>query len=78
MVTRYLFLGFVVLLALQRCAELVKSRRNEATMRKRGGVEHASWQTPWLMGLHTAWFVTVVVEVFCFRRPFIPVLAAAL
>ena len=76
MVTRLLFAGFVVGLALQRLFELRLSRRNELRMLRRGGREHAPETYRWIVTLHAAWFASMLLEVFGGRRKFQPWLAA--
>jgi methyltransferase len=67
-----LFLAFVVLVALQRLAELRLSRRNEAQLRQLGAREHASGHFIAMQLLHTLWFVSVILEVTWLRPPFQP------
>ena len=74
--TRLLFLGFVGALGLQRLFELRLSRRNELRMRERGGREHTPETYRWVVGLHTAWFAAMLLEVFVVGRQFRPRLAA--
>lgn len=75
MVTRWLFTGLVLLLALQRLYELRLSRRHEAILRARGEREHAAWQARAMTVLHAGWFAAMLVEVYAFHRPFIPALS---
>lgn len=72
MVSRSVFTAFVLLLALQRLYELYLSRKHEAIIRSRGGREHAAWQVEAMKVLHTAWFISMLVEVWALQRPFIP------
>lgn len=74
MVTRAVFTGLVVLLALQRLYELRLSARNESIIRVRGGREHAAWQVRAMKVLHTGWFIAMLVEVYAWRRPLLPAL----
>jgi methyltransferase len=74
--TRLLFVGFVAGLGLQRLFELRLSRRNERTMRERGGREHAPETYRRIVALHAAWFAAMLLEVFAGRRAFRPWLAA--
>jgi methyltransferase len=76
MVTRRLFLGFVVVLGLQRLFELRLSRRNEQRILLNGGREHASGTYRWIVALHTAWLAAMLLEVFTGKRKFNPWLAA--
>ena len=72
MVTAWIFTGLIGLLALQRCLELRLSRRNEVIIRSLGGREHAAWQLQAMKALHAGWFIAMLVEVYGFRRPFLP------
>lgn len=72
MVTRWIFTGLILLLALQRWYELRLSGRNEAVIRSLGGSEYAVWQVQAMKALHTGWFIAMLVEVHGFHRPFIP------
>lgn len=56
------YYGFLVLLAVQRAAELWLSRRNVERLLSQGAREHASWQVPWMSGLHALWFGSCAVE----------------
>jgi methyltransferase len=71
-VTRLLFLGFVAALGVQRLFELRLSRHNERQMRQRGGGEHALETYGWIVALHAAWFISMLLEVFAGRRKFQP------
>lgn len=66
----------VALVAIQRLAELARSRRNENRLRARGAIEHAPWQVPMLAALHGGWLVACLVEVWVLRPPYHPWLAA--
>ena len=76
MVKRLLFAGFVAALGLQRLLELRLSRRNELQIRQRGGREHMPETYRWIVALHAAWFVAMLLEVFAGKREFRPRLAA--
>lgn len=75
MVSRVAFTIFVAMVAVQRLAELVHSRRNEARLRARGAIEHAPWQVGMLTVLHGTWLVAMLVEVWWLRPAFRPELA---
>jgi methyltransferase len=74
MITRWIFIGFIVLVAIQRLVEVQVSRRHEKALREAGGVEYAAGQVPVMVGLHAAWLVSMVTEVFILDRPFLPVM----
>ena len=75
MVTRVLFAGFVAGLGLQRGFELRLSRRNQKRILQRGGSEHTPETYQWIVALHAAWFVAMLLEVFAGKRKFHPRLA---
>ncbi|HYP99004.1 MAG TPA: isoprenylcysteine carboxylmethyltransferase family protein [Polyangiaceae bacterium] len=70
MTTNQVFVAFVVLVALERLAELRLSRRNENQLRKLGAREHASGHFIAMQLLHTLWLVSVVLEVVLLRPRF--------
>ncbi len=72
MVTRWLFVGGVVLLIVQRLMELRQSRRNETKIIAAGGREHGAGHLVAMKLLHGAWFASMVAEVFLLERPLIP------
>lgn len=53
----------VVLVALQRLAELVHARRNAARLIARGGVEAGAGHYPLIVALHAAWLASMVALV---------------
>lgn len=53
----------VALVALQRLAELVYARRNEAGLRARGGVEVGARHYPFFVLLHGSWLLALAVLV---------------
>jgi methyltransferase len=66
------YVAFVALVALERLAELVVSRRNAAWSFARGGVEHGQAHWPHMVVLHTALLVACVVEPLLARGAFHP------
>jgi methyltransferase len=75
MVTLGIFTALVVLLALQRWYELRLSGKHESILRARGAREHAAWQVQAMKALHTGWFISMLIEVYVFRRTFLPALS---
>jgi methyltransferase len=68
---------FVVLLglvAVERLAELVVSRRNTAWSLARGGEEHGAGHYPVMVALHSMLLVGAATEVMVAARPFVPAL----
>jgi methyltransferase len=65
------FLVVVGLVALERLAELVVSKRNAAWSLERGGVESGRGHYPVMVVLHTGFLVAMVVEALV-RRPDVP------
>ena len=70
------FTGLVLLVALERLAELVLSRRNAAWSLARGGRETGSAHYAVMVVLHTGLLAGALVEAFV-RRPDVPVGLAA-
>jgi methyltransferase len=77
MVTHWLFLGIVLLLAGQRLAELRLSRLHEKYLYSAGGREFAPFHYKLMVAMHVAWFIAMLGEVFWLGRPFHPGLALA-
>ncbi|MGN6132182.1 MAG: isoprenylcysteine carboxyl methyltransferase family protein [Nocardioidaceae bacterium] len=65
------FTVLVALVALERLAELVISKRNAAWSLARGGVEHGRGHYPPMVVLHTGLLVGALVEAWV-RRPAVP------
>ncbi len=76
--SRWLYLGLVALVALERLVELIISRRNAARLAARGGFEAGREHYPVMVVLHTGLLVAAPLEVFLFGRPLVPLLAAAM
>ncbi len=70
MTTIQVFVVFVVLVALERLAELRLSRRNESRLYELGAREHASGHFIAMQLLHTLWLVSIVLEVTLLRPSF--------
>ncbi len=66
------YVGLVVLVGLERLAELVVSKRNAAWSLARGGHEYGAGHYPAMVVLHTGLLVGAVVEVVAADRPFVP------
>jgi methyltransferase len=75
--SRVLYTALVLLVALQRLAELAVSRRHERRLRSRGAAEAGAGHYPWMVALHAALLVSCLAEVWLLDRPFVPALAAA-
>jgi methyltransferase len=67
-VSAYLLL--IGLVILQRLAELAISKQHEIRLRARGAVEVGRGHYPWLVAMHTAFFVVLLLEIMLLsRRP---------
>lgn len=62
----------IVVVALERVAELVVSRRNAAWAFARGGREYGRGHYPVMVALHAALLLGCVLEVWLGQRPFLP------
>lgn len=71
------FTVLVLLVGLQRVAELVLTRRHVAWAMARGGVEHGRGHYPAMVVLHTALLVGSLLEVWLLGRVFVPALGWA-
>lgn len=49
----------LLFVTLQRLAELIHARRNEARLRAAGGIEHGAGHYPLIVLLHAAWLVAL-------------------
>ena len=72
--SQWLFTGLVLLVGLERLAELVVSKRHAAWAFSRGGVERGQGHYPFMVLLHTGLLVGAVAEVWVADRPFLPAL----
>jgi methyltransferase len=67
-----LFVVLVLLVGVERLAELVVSKKHLAWSAERGGREFGSGHYPAMVLLHTAFLVGAIVEVLVAGRPFQP------
>jgi len=77
MVSQAAYTALIGLVALERLAELVVSRRNAAWSLAQGGREHGRGHWPFMVVLHTALLVASPLEVWGLDRPFLPGLGYA-
>ncbi|MCE9670657.1 hypothetical protein LY474_22885 [Myxococcus stipitatus] len=68
--TQAVFLGYMLLLVLERLVELALSRRNAARAFARGGVESGQAHYRFMVAFHTLFLVACVGEVFLLERAF--------
>ncbi|MFI7704043.1 isoprenylcysteine carboxyl methyltransferase family protein [Nonomuraea sp. NPDC049480] len=68
------YLVLVLLVGLERVAELVVARRNAAWSMARGGVVTGQGHYPWMVALHTGLLVCAPLEAALAERPFLPAL----
>ncbi|WP_336204262.1 isoprenylcysteine carboxyl methyltransferase family protein [Nonomuraea sp. LPB2021202275-12-8] len=66
------YLVLVLLVGLERLAELVVARRNAAWSMARGGVVTGQGHYPWMVALHTGLLIGAPLEVALADRPFLP------
>lgn len=64
----------LALVAVERLAEIVVSRRNTAWSLARGGEEHGAGHYPVMVALHSMLLVGAATEVMVAPRPFVPAL----
>jgi methyltransferase len=68
------YVALVLVVGLERVAELVVSLRNAAWSFQRGGVESGKGHYPFMVLLHTGFLAGCLVEAIVADRPFIPAL----
>ncbi|GAA0953752.1 isoprenylcysteine carboxylmethyltransferase family protein [Kribbella koreensis] len=68
------YVALVLVVGLERVAELVVSLRNAAWSFKQGGVESGKGHYPFMVVLHTGFLAGCLVEAIVADRPFIPAL----
>jgi methyltransferase len=78
MITAGWFTALVIVVGLERLAELIVARRNRAWALSRGGVEYGAGHYPLLVALHLALLGGSLVEVWLRRPEFLPVLGATM
>ncbi|WP_214111139.1 isoprenylcysteine carboxyl methyltransferase family protein [Acrocarpospora catenulata] len=66
------YTALVLLVGVERLAELVVARRNERWSLARGGVVSGQGHYPWMVALHTGLLAGCLVEVAVAGRPFLP------
>jgi methyltransferase len=72
--TRWLYVGVIGLVVLERLAELVITERNARRLRARGGFEVGRAHFLPMALLHTGLLAAAPLEVFWRQRPFLPLL----
>ena len=75
MLTKYIFVGIIVAVIVQRLIEVRLSDRHKAEILQRGGQEHGDNLLGAVKVLQVTWWIAMVTEVWYFDRPFIPALA---
>lgn len=76
--SRWLYLGLILLVAFQRSTELRLARRNERLARAAGAIEFGAGHFPWMVAIHTSFLISCVAEVWLLERPFAPPAAGAM
>ncbi len=71
MLTKYIFMGIVLVVILQRIYELRISGNNEAYILAQGAKKHSDNLLGAVKVLQTSWFLAALAEVWYFDRPFI-------
>jgi methyltransferase len=68
------YLLLLLLVGLERVAELVVARRNSRWSAERGGVTYGRGHYPWMVALHTGLLAGCLLEAGLADRPFVPAL----
>jgi methyltransferase len=72
MTTQQLFTLLILMVGLERLAELLVANRNARWSKSRGGVETGAEHYPFMVLLHVALLAGPLIEMQVFDRPFIP------
>jgi methyltransferase len=73
--TSTVYSGLVVLIALQRGAELLLTRRNQQILKAQGSLESGAGHYPWMVLMHVLFLLACPLEVVLLQRPFVAALA---
>lgn len=76
--SRWLFTGLIALVAVERLFEMWIAGRNRRWLLGRGGFEVGQAHYPWMVLLHSTFFVSAILEVWYLDRPLIPPLAISM
>ena len=76
--TRWLYLGLIGLVVLERALELLLTERNARRLRARGGLEVGRAHYGPMALLHGSLLAAAPLEVWLLERPFLPALGAAM
>lgn len=68
-----LFLFVFIIVVMQRLVELFVANRNEKWIRSKGAIEIGASHYKWMVLMHMAFFVSLLIEVLVFDRPLSPV-----
>ena len=75
MLTKYIFVGIVVAVIIQRVLEVRLSDRHKLEILQQGGREHGDNLLGAVKVLQVSWWIATIAEIYYFDRPFIPALA---
>lgn len=73
--SRVAFTVLIAVIAIQRAWELGVSTRHLRALKALGAIEVGTGHYPWMVALHTAFFVSCVAEVWLLDRPWRPLAA---
>ncbi|MDG5472712.1 isoprenylcysteine carboxylmethyltransferase family protein [Jeotgalibacillus sp. ET6] len=62
----------IILVVVQRLAELIAAKRNEQWMREQGAFEAGASHYPYMLALHIGFFLSLLAETLFFDRPLSP------
>ncbi|WP_059170897.1 isoprenylcysteine carboxyl methyltransferase family protein [Bacillus sp. FJAT-27445] len=72
-----LFLVFLAFVIVQRVIELAIARKNEKRMKREGAFEFGQEHYPWMVLMHAAFFLSLIIEFWIFKKtpsPYWPIL----
>lgn len=76
--TRTLYTALVALIVVERLVELAISNRNTRRLKSQGALEVGAGHYPAMVLMHTAFLLSSLLEVWLWKRPWVPLLAIAM
>ena len=76
--SQWLYVGLIGLIVVERCGELVLTRRNARRLTERGGRAVGDAHYGWMVVVHATFLAACPIEVICLDRPFVPALGGAM
>ncbi|MEC0831166.1 hypothetical protein P8917_22250, partial [Bacillus atrophaeus] len=63
-----MFWLFILILAVQRIAEIIVAKQNEQKVKKQGAIEYGEGHYPYIVLMHVLFFVSLICEVLLLHK----------